>query len=57
MKPKDFVELAPTEVIVRYTKKPLRKITIWSIDIAIPAAHAETTVGVGPKHKEVTTAG
>ncbi len=57
VKPKDCVELAPTKVIVRYTKRPAHTITIWSIDIVMPAAHAETTVGVGPNHKDVTTAG
>ncbi len=57
VKPKDCVELAPTKVIVRYTKRPARTITIGSIGIAMPAAHAETTVGVGPNHQDVTTAG
>ncbi len=53
----DCVEFAPTKVIVRYTKRPAHTITIWSIGIAMPATHAETTVGVGPNHKDVTTAG
>jgi hypothetical protein len=57
VKPKDCVGFSPTKVIVRYTKKPAHTITIWGIDIAMPAAHAYTTVGVGPNHKDVTTAG
>ena len=57
MKPKDCVEFAPTEVIVRYIKRPAHTITIWSIGIVMPAAHAETTVGVGPNHEDVSTAG
>ena len=57
VKPKDCVEFAPTKVSVRYTKRPAHTITIWSIGIVMPATHAETTVGVGPNHKDVTTAG
>ena len=57
VKPKDCVEFAPTKVIVRYTKRPAHTITIWSIGIVMPATHAETTVGVGPNHKYVATAG
>ncbi len=49
------MEFAPTKVIVRYTKRPA--ITIWSIGIVMLATHAETTIGVGPNHKDVTTAG
>jgi hypothetical protein len=56
-KPKDCVELAPTKVIVRYTKRPAHTITIWSICIVMPAVHAKTTVGVGPNHQDVTNAG
>jgi hypothetical protein len=56
VKPKDCVELA-TKVIVRYTKRAAHTITIGSIGIAIPAAHADTTVGVGPNHHDVTTEG
>ncbi len=50
VKPKDCVELAPTKVIMRFTKRPAHMITIWSIGIVMPAAHAETTVGVSPNH-------
>jgi hypothetical protein len=57
VKPKDCVELAPTKVILRYTKRPAYTITIWSIGIVIPATHAETTVGIGPNQKDVSTAG
>jgi hypothetical protein len=57
VKPKDCVGFAPTKFIVRYTKRPAHTITIWSIGITMPATHAETTVGVGPNHKDVTTAG
>jgi hypothetical protein len=46
----------PTKVIVRYTKRPAHTITIGSIGIVMPAAHADTTVGVGPNHQAVTTA-
>ena len=51
------MEFAPTKVILRCTKRPAHTSTIGSVDIVMPAAHAETTVGVGPNHKEVTTAG
>jgi hypothetical protein len=57
MKPKDCVEFTPTKIIVRYTERPAHTITIWSIGIIMPATHAETTVGIGPNHKDVTTAG
>jgi hypothetical protein len=51
------MELVPTKVIVRYTKMPAHTITIGSIGIVIPAVYADTTVGVGPNHQDVTTAG
>jgi hypothetical protein len=57
VKPKDCAELAPTKVIMRYTKWPTDSITIGSVDIVMPTAHADTTVGVGPNHHDVTTAG
>ena len=56
VKPKDCVEFTPTKSIVRYTERPTHTITIWSIGIIMPATHAETTVGIGPNHKDVTTA-
>jgi hypothetical protein len=43
--------------MVRYAKSFAHTITIWSIGIVMPAAHAETTVGVGPNHQDVTAAG
>jgi hypothetical protein len=57
VKPKDCMELAPTKAIVRYTKRPARTITIGSHCIIMPAAHADTTVGVGRNHQDVTPAG
>jgi hypothetical protein len=56
VKPRDCVELALSKVIVRYTKRPAHTITIGSTGIIMPAAHANTTVGVGPNHHYVTTA-
>ncbi len=44
------------KVMLRYTKRPAHTIMIWSIGIIMPAAHAETTVGVGPNHQDVTAA-
>ena len=57
MKSKDCVELGPTKIILRYTKSPAQTITIGSISIAMPAAHADNIVGVGLNHQDATTAG